>query len=292
MGSTCSRTARRADLSGACGARSSALGAMFQRRRDAGRRRPLVPLLQATNDVAGLAGTYLHRLIIECERRELDRAKTTVEAVTALLDAEPSLPISFQAWAQAVLEVYFANRGDFDRARAQVELCVQLERTSHGVAACAGIAAMEGDYERARTLQSEALSLGANLGSKIFWIRTPGLASFELLGGDIEVAAATMRNAFALRDPSGADPRTLSTAFLVTATIAAKRDIFDTAAALAGYAETLPAPYGQRGPVIDRIRAMLQQLLTDALPPASLERLNRDGRNLSYQAAIDLAMTL
>jgi hypothetical protein len=37
---------------------------------------------------------------------------------------------------------------------------------------------------------------------------------------------------------------------------------------------------------------MLQQMLTAALPPARLERLNRDARNLSYQAAIELAMTL
>jgi len=252
----------------------------------------LVPLLKATNDVAGLAGAYLFRLNIECERRELDRAKTTVEAVTALLDAEPSLPISFQAWAQAVLGLYFATCGDFDRARASVERSVQLERSSHCVAACAGIAAIEGDYERARTLQAEALSLGADLGSKIFWIRTPGMASFELLAGDIEAAAATMRSAFASRDPSGGDPTTLSLAFFVVATIAAKCDIFDTAATLAGYAETLPAPYGQRGPVLDRIRAMLQQLLTAAVPPARLQRLNRDGRNLSHQAAIELAMTI
>jgi hypothetical protein len=200
--------------------------------------------------------------------------------------------IAFQAWALAMFGLYFALCGDFDRARASVERSEQLAHTIYGVAMAAEIVAIEGDYERARTLQAEALSLGANLGSKIFWIRTPGMASFELLAGDVEVAAATMRNAFTLRDPSGADPRTLSTAFLVTATIAAKRDIFDTAATLAGYAETLPAPYGQRGPVMDRIRAMLQQLLTEAVPPARLERLNRDGRNLSHQSAIDLAMTL
>jgi predicted ATPase/transcriptional regulator with XRE-family HTH domain len=252
----------------------------------------LIPLLKATNDIGGLAGAYLHRLIIECERRELDRAKTTVEAVTALLDAEPSLPISFRAWALAVLGLYFANCGDFDRARASVERSVQLARSSHGVAAAAEIAAIEGDYERARSLQAEALLLGANLGSKTFWIRAPGMASFELLAGEIEAAAATMRNAFTLRDPGREDPTTFSLAFLVMATIAAKRDIFDTAATLAGYVETLPVTYGQRGPVIDRIRATLPQLLTDALPPARLQRLNRDGRNLSHQGAIDLAMTL
>jgi len=37
---------------------------------------------------------------------------------------------------------------------------------------------------------------------------------------------------------------------------------------------------------------MLEQMLTAALPPAGLERLRRDGRHLSHQAAIELAMTI
>jgi hypothetical protein len=78
----------------------------------------------------------------------------------------------------------------------------------------------------------------------------------------------------------------------VIATIAAKRDIYDRAATLAGYAEALPLRTGQRGPASDRMRAMLQRMLMAALPPARLERLRRDGRDLSHQAAIELAMTI
>jgi hypothetical protein len=68
----------------------------------------LIPLLEKTNDVGGLANAYLHRLFTECERGELDRAKATVEAVTALLDAEPSLPLSIRAWAMAVFGIELA----------------------------------------------------------------------------------------------------------------------------------------------------------------------------------------
>jgi predicted ATPase/transcriptional regulator with XRE-family HTH domain len=252
----------------------------------------IIPLLQATNDVGGLANAYLHRLLTEIERGELDRAKATVEAVTALLDAEPSLPSSFRAWAMAMFGLYFAVCGDFDRARASVERSEHLARTTHGLALSAEIAAIEGDYEQARTLAAEALSLGPTLGSKDFWIQTPSKASFELLAGDVEAAAASMRDAFTLRDASGEDPTALAPAFFVIATIAAKRDISDSAATLVGYAEALPLRKGQRGPVSDRMRAMLQQMLMAALPPARLERLRRDGRDLSHQAAIALAMTI
>jgi predicted ATPase len=252
----------------------------------------IIPLLQATNDVGHLAAAHLQRLFIECERGELARATTTVAAVSALLDAEPALPITFQAWALAMFGLHFAHRGEFDRARALVERSEQLEHTSRGVALSAEIAAIEGHYERARTLATEALSLGPKLGSKVFWIRTPAKASYELLAGDIEAADATMRNAFMLRDPSGEDPPAMALPLIVVATIAARRDIFDTSATLAAYAEALPTPYGHRGLVNDRVRAMLNQMLTAALPPARLERLNRDGRNLSYQSAIELAMTI
>jgi hypothetical protein len=133
--------------------------------------------------------------------------------------------IAFQAWALAMFGLYFALCGDFDRARASVERSEQLAHTIYGVAMAAEIVAIEGDYERARTLVAETLSLGPKLGSKVFWIRTPAKASFELLAGDIEAAAATMRNAFTLRNPSGEDPPAMALPFLVAATIAAKRDI-------------------------------------------------------------------
>jgi predicted ATPase/transcriptional regulator with XRE-family HTH domain len=251
-----------------------------------------ISLLQATNDVSGLASAYIHRLFTEIERGELDRAKATAEAVTALLEAEPSLPLPFRAWAMAVFGMYFAVSGDFDRARASVERSEQLARTTRGLALSAEIAAIEGDYERARTLAAETLSLGPKLGSKAFWIRTPLKASFEFLAGNVEAAAASMRDAFTLRNPSGEDPTTLSPAFFVIATIAAKYDIYDSAATLAGYAEALPSRIGERGPASDRMRGMLQQMLTAALPVARLRRLHRAGRDLSRQAAIELAMTI
>jgi len=149
----------------------------------------------------------------------------------------------------ALFGMYFALCGDFARARASVERSEQLARTTYGVALFAEIAAIEGDYERARTLADEALSLGPKLGSKAFWIRTPAKASFELLAGDLEAATTSMREAFTLRDPSDEDPTAMALPFFVVATIAAKRDTYDTAATLAGYAEALPSRYGQRGPV-------------------------------------------
>jgi tetratricopeptide (TPR) repeat protein len=252
----------------------------------------LIPLLQATNDIGGLANAYLHRLLTECERGDLDRAKTTVGEVSALLDAQPSLPLSFRAWALALFGMYFALCGDFANARISVERSEALARTPYGVALSAEIAAIEGDYERARTLADEALSLGPKLGSKAFWIRTPAKAAFELLAGDVEAATTSMRDAFTLRDPSGEDPTAMSLALSVVATIAAKRDIYDTSATLAGYADALPSRYGQRGPVSDRMRELRQQTLTDAVLPARLERLRRDGRDLSHQSAIELALTL
>jgi predicted ATPase/transcriptional regulator with XRE-family HTH domain len=252
----------------------------------------LIPLLEAMNDVGGLANAYLHRLLIECERGDLDRAKVTVAVVGALLDAEPSLPSSFRAWALGLFGMYFALRGDFARARASIERSEALAHTTYGVALSAEIAAIEGDYGRARRLADEALSMDPKLGSKAFWIRTPAKASFELLTGDVEAATTSMRDAFTMRDPSGEDPTAIALALFVVAAIAAKRDIYDTAATLAGYAEALPSRYGQRGPVSERMRETLQQILTDALPAAILERLRRDGRHLSHQEAIELALTL
>jgi predicted ATPase/transcriptional regulator with XRE-family HTH domain len=252
----------------------------------------LVPLLQAANDVAGLAGAYVHRLITECDRGELSRAKMTVAAVSALLDAEATLTLPLRVWALAVFGMYYALCGDFVRARESLERSAQLARTHYGLSVAAEIAAIEGDYERALELQAEALSLGPKVGSKVFWIQTPAKASFQLLTGDVEVAAATMRDAFTLHDPGSEDPRAMGQPLFVIATIAAKLGDYDTAATMAGYVETLPARNGRRGPVSVRMRAMLQQVLTTALPPARLERLNRDGRNLSHREAIELAMTI
>jgi hypothetical protein len=48
---------------------------------------------------------------------------------------------------------------------------------------------------------------------------------------------------------------------------------------------------GERGPVSDRMRAMLQQMVTAALPLARLRRSRRDGSDLS-QRAIEFAMTI
>jgi predicted ATPase/transcriptional regulator with XRE-family HTH domain len=252
----------------------------------------LVPLLQATNDLAGLLGVYIHRLLIECDRGKLDQAKTTVAAASELLDAEPALSLSLRVWALAVFGMYHALCGDFTRARVFAGRSELLARTHFGLAVAAEIAALEGDYERARMLEAEASSLGQELSFRAFWIRAPAKATFELLAGDVEAAAATMRDAFTLRDPSGEDPRAMATPLFVLATIAAKRGDHDTAAILAGYVETLPTRHGQRSPITVQTRAMLQQLLTSALPPARLERLRRDGRNLSHQSAIELAMTL
>jgi predicted ATPase/DNA-binding XRE family transcriptional regulator len=252
----------------------------------------LVPLLQATNDVAGLAGAYIHRLLTECDRGEFDRGKTTVAAVSALLDAEPPLPLSLRVWALAVFGMYYALCGDFARARASLDRSEQLARTHYGLAVAAEIAAIEGDYERARTIADEAFSFGPELGYRAFWIQATAKASFELLAGDAEAATTSMRNAFTLRDPSSEDPRAMAQPLFVVAAIAAKRGDYDMAATLAGYVETLPARHGQRGPVNVRMRAMLRQMLTAALPLSRSERLNRDGRNLPHQAAVDLAMTL
>ena len=58
-------------------------------------------------------------------------------------------------------------------------------------------------------LEDEALSLTPEVSTRDFWLRIPIKASYELLGGDLEAAAASMRAAFVLRDPSLEDPTTM-----------------------------------------------------------------------------------
>jgi predicted ATPase/transcriptional regulator with XRE-family HTH domain len=252
----------------------------------------IIPLMQATNDLTGLVGAYLWRVLTECDRGHLDRAKTTVAAVNELLDTEPPLTFALRVWAPAVFGYYYAHCGDFARARAFVDRSEQLGRTQPSLNMAAETAAIEGDYKRAAALEAEALSIGQEQGFRGFWGRVPIKASFELLGGDVEAATATMRDAFASLDPCGQEPRLMSMPLSVVATIAARRGFYETAATLAGYVETLPIRHGHLGLVNDRMRTMFQQMLATSLPPARLERLHRDGRNLLYRSAIELAMTI
>jgi predicted ATPase len=251
-------------------------------------------LFARTGDRIGLVSTYAHSIELFIRNGDRDEAGRFVEESRSLLEGDlpvERVPYAFLAAAHCL---YYASRGDFQRAHAEIALAAQilgkpaeLDWTLSTIKA--DTEALQGHFQRAIAITESGI---AHWPVGYRWSRLAAenrVASYRFLDGDIVGATRTAREIL-LGDPGVSEEDfVLDQVVALSAAIAAAGGRVELAARLAGFAEAADVwghvTFGGR-----LVRTRLEDILNSSLGHDERAALTLEGRRVTLPDAVRIAL--
>jgi predicted ATPase/DNA-binding XRE family transcriptional regulator len=257
-------------------------------------------VFERIGDRLGLAVLYSHVASMHRRRGFLDEAEAAIEkggAIFASGDLPRLMPYTAFLHHRLVLR---SDQGRFAEAIADYEEGLRILNSLGDHDALdwkylrSEVECNMGNFDVAIGMLDNIIKLAAKrprLYARLLTEAYPSLAIFHILAGNFDAAYSAGREAVRRTISEPANREVLMVGILAMTVLAAVRGQMARAARLSGaldaYAD-VPSSDGMSpgGPVIDKCRMLIDEMLRAALEPSVAERLRLEGRSLSIDMAI------